>query len=323
MRRLMFALCLLLLMPAWAQPAHPDDRRIAITIDDLPWQSMGTTLSNDWQPWHHKLLAQLKQADAPIIGFVNEEKLEVDGRVDTARLAMLDDWLAAGFDLGNHTYAHKSLHDIGVPAFQQSILDGERQLRPLMAKHDKVPKWFRHPYLRNGASAADKQAMDAFLAERGYQVAPVTVDNGEWVWAFAYRRVLDGRANVDDRDTALERLRLGYVPYMLNKLDYYEAQSKALLGYKLPQVWLMHANELNADTFAELISAARRRGYTMITLDEAMRDVAYQRADGYRGKWGPSWLHRWAMAEKKPKEFYASEPVVPRWVLALADVASE
>ncbi len=128
---------------------------------------------------------------------------------------------------------------------------------------------------------------------------------------------------MDDRDAALERLRWGYVPYMLNKLDYYEAQSKALLGYKLPQVWLMHANELNADTFAELIFAARRRGYTMITLDEAMRDVAYQRADGYRGKWGPSWLHRWAMAEKKPKGFYAGEPMVPRWVLELADVESE
>ena len=42
--------------------------------------------------------AQLKQADAPIIGFVNEEKLEVNGSVDPARLAMLDD--AALKDLG-------------------------------------------------------------------------------------------------------------------------------------------------------------------------------------------------------------------------------
>ncbi len=319
----MIALCVLLALPAWAQQTHRDDRRIAITIDDLPWQSMGATLSDDWRPWHDKLISQLKQADAPVIGFVNEEKLEVGGRPDLARLAMLDDWLSAGFDLGNHTYAHKSLHDIGVIAFQQSILEGERQLRPLMAARGKTPKWFRHPYLRNGRTVADKQAMDAFLAGHGYRVAPVTVDNGEWVWAFAYRRILDGSTKVSDRDAALERLRLGYVPYMLNKLDYYEAQSTALLGYKLPQVWLMHANELNADTFAELIAAARRRGYTMITLDEAMRDPAYQRPDGYAGKWGPSWLHRWAIAEKKPKDFYAGEPVVPQWVLEMAQVESE
>lgn len=322
MRWLMLMLCLLLAMPAWAQPAQ-DDRRIAITIDDLPWQSLGSALPDDWRPWHDKLLIQLKLANAPIIGFVNEEKFEVNGQLDPARLAMLDDWLVAGFDLGNHTYAHKSLHDIGVPAFQQSILDGERQLRPLMAAHGKAPRWFRHPFLRNGMTPADKRAMDDFLALHGYRVAPVTVDNSEWIWALAYRRVLNGTAKVEDRDAALERLRLGYVPYMLNKLDYYEAQSVALLGYKLPQVWLMHANELNADTFAELISAARRRGYTMVTLDEAMRDPAYARPDGYTGKWGPSWLHRWAMAGKKPKDFYSGEPVAPQWVLELAQVESD
>jgi hypothetical protein len=110
---------------------------------------------------------------------------------------------------------------------------------------------------------------------------------------------------------------------MLNKIDYYEAQSRQLLGYALPQVWLMHANELNADAFAELIAATRRRGYRFITLGEALQDPAYARIDGYEGRYGPSWLHRWAMAEKKPKEFYAGEPVVPKWVRDLAGVESE
>ena len=56
------------------------------------------------------------------------------------------------------------------------------------------------------------------------------------------------------------------------------------------------------------------------------REVARVQArgeDGYNGRYGPSWLHRWAMAEKKPKDFYAGEPVVPGWVLALAGVESE
>ncbi|KAG1529725.1 hypothetical protein G6F50_017800 [Rhizopus delemar] len=45
-----------------------------------------------------------------------------------------------------------------------------------------------------------------------------------------------------------------------------------------------------------------------------MRDPAYARgAEGYNGRYGPSWRHRWAMAEKKPKDFYAGEPVVPKW----------
>ena len=56
------------------------------------------------------------------------------------------------------------------------------------------------------------------------------------------------------------------------------------------------------------------------------REVARVQArgeDGYNGRYGPSWLHRWAMAEKKSKDFYAGEPEVPGWVLQLAGVASE
>ena len=85
----------------------------------------------------------------------------------------------------------------------------------------------------------------------------------------------------------------------------------------------MHANELNADSFPDLVEGARQRGYRFVGLDEAMEDPAYARPDGYAGRWGPSWLHRWAMAEHKPKAFYAGEPLVPQWVLDLAGVESE
>ena len=259
----------------------------------------------------------------PVVGFINENKLEVDGQVDPGRLAMLDDWLVAGYELGNHTYSHADINAVGIAGFEKEILDGERQLRPLLAARGQVPRWFRHPYLRAGRTAGDKAAVAAFLGEHGYRIAPVTVDNGEWVWAFAYANVMNKQPDTPQREALLSRLRQGYVPYMLNKLDYYEAQSQQLLGYALPQVWLMHANELNAEAFAELVAATRRRGYRFITLDEALQDPAYARTDGYEGRYGPSWLHRWAMAEKKPKEFYAGEPGVPRWVLDLAGVESE
>jgi hypothetical protein len=110
---------------------------------------------------------------------------------------------------------------------------------------------------------------------------------------------------------------------MLNKIYYYEQQSQALLGYALPQTLLLHANELNAEVYAELIAGIKRRGYRFVTLEDAMRDPAYAREDGYHSRYGPSWLHRWAMAEKKPRTFYDGEPVVPKWVLDLAGVDSE
>ncbi|HZH44828.1 MAG TPA: polysaccharide deacetylase family protein [Lysobacter sp.] len=310
-----------LLFPLAVSAAEPD-RRIAVTIDDLPWQSADSLAPDTLRARHAQLMRALRQAGVTGVGFVNEGRLERDGQLQPERLAMLRDWLDAGWELGNHTHGHVDLHAVGLDVYRADILRGERQLRPLLAARGQAPRWFRHPYLRSGRSAEDKAALTAFLAEHGYRIAPVTVDNSEWIWAQAYRRVLDG-PDTPERAATLERLRRGYLPYMLNKVDYYEQQSQALLGYVVPQVWLMHANELNADTFAELVAGVQRRGYRVVTLEEALRDPAYARPDAYTGRFGPSWLHRWAMAEKKPPAFYAGEPLVPKWVLDLAGVEAE
>ena len=325
--------CILLsiLLPASAlaqeRTATPD-RRISITIDDLPWvvgsdqawDGANSAASRNIEKQHRRLIKAMRKADAPVVGFVNEGKLYSDDLLRNNRLAMLNDWLNAGFELGNHTYGHISMHDVELSAYQDNILKGEQQLRPLLAKHKQTPKWFRHPYLRAGRSLDDKAELQKFLAGHGYRIAPVTIDNGEWVYAFAYRKVL---AKGGDNKETLARLRSDYVPYMVAKVDFYERASIDLLGYNLPQILLIHANELNADSYSDLIAAIRGRGYRFVTLEEAMQDPAYQRADTFTGRYGPSWLHRWAMAEKKPKAFYAGEPVVPKWVLDLAEVESE
>lgn len=311
--------------PAWGQatPEDPPERRIAITIDDLPWVSFDGLDEEQLDARHRRLLAALDLAGVPVTGFVNGDKLEADGRVQPQRLRMLVDWLDRGFELGNHTYGHVDLHAVGLDAYRQAILDGERELRPLLAAASSAPRWFRHPYLRAGRSAADRAALQAFLDDHGYRIAPVTIDNSDWIWAAAYRRTVDAPQGREREDT-LARLREAYVPYMLAKVEYYERQSRALLGREIAQVWLLHANELNAEVFAELVAGVQARGYRVVRLGEALEDPAYARgAEGYDGPSGPSWLHRWAIGVGKGRDFFAGEPATPGWVLALADVDSE
>ncbi|HVF34346.1 MAG TPA: polysaccharide deacetylase family protein [Candidatus Saccharimonadia bacterium] len=301
-------------------------RRIAVTIDDLPWAGLGIRSANapaHMASHHPRLVAALQAAKAPVVGFVNEGKLEGENGLVPERVDMLHDWLDAGAELGNHTHAHLDLHAVGLPRYQQDILDGERVTRELLQERGAAPRWFRHPFLRAGRTAEDKSALAEFLAKHGYRVAPVTVDNSEWIWARAYRSVLEGDAARDAREATLARLRADYVPYMIAKLAYFEAQSRELLGYELPQVLLLHANELNAETYGALVTAIRARGYRFVTLEEALRNPAYARVDGYHGAYGPSWLHRWAIAEERPKEFFAGEPATPEWVMTLAGVESE
>lgn len=300
-----------------ADAAEPD-RRIALTIDDLPWQRLGERAEPDLAAQHARLLGALKQANVPVVGFVNEAKLEVGGQVQPTRVQMLRDWRDAGFELGNHTFGHVDLHAIPLDAYEQDILHGEATLRPLLAETGQVPRWFRHPYLHAGQSPESRAKLAAFLKQHGYEIAPVTIDNSEWIWAFAYDHVRDTETDPAKRDALMQQLRRGYVPYMLNKLDYYEQKSQELLGRLPAQIWLMHANALNADTLGELVAATRRRGYRFISLEVALQDPAYQRADGYNGGSGMSWIQRWTMAEKVPKAFYAGEPAVPGWVMTLA-----
>ena len=319
---LRYAALALLCIASLAHATEPD-RRIALTIDDLPWQRLGERAEPELAAQHDRLIAALRHASVPVVGFVNEGKLEVDGQVQAARVQMLRDWLDAGFELGNHTFSHVSLHAVDLDAYEQDILRGEVILRPLLAERGQTLRWFRHPYLQAGRSPEVRAQLAGFLQQHDYRIAPVTVDNAEWIWAFAYDQVRDTETDPVAREARLRQLRRGYVPYMLNKLDYYEQRSEQLLGRLPAQIWLMHANALNADSIEELIAATRRRGYRFITLETALEDPAYQRPEGYNGGAGISWIHRWAMADNLPKTFYQGEPVVPAWVMTLAGQESE
>ena len=127
MRLLLRALPLLLY--SLAVHAAEVDRRIAVTIDDLPWARLDQIVPPDLQARHEALMAQLREAGVPVVGFVNENKLEVNGQVQPARVQMLRDWRDAGYVLGNHTYSHMDLNAKGVAAFQKDFLRGETVLR--------------------------------------------------------------------------------------------------------------------------------------------------------------------------------------------------
>jgi hypothetical protein len=48
--------------------------------------------------------------------------------------------------------------------------------------------YFRHPFLRTGPTADVKAELQAFLARQGYRVAPVTIDNSDYMYAALYMR---------------------------------------------------------------------------------------------------------------------------------------
>ena len=303
---------------ATAPVLAPPARRVAVTFDDLPGVAVaGDGTARPLDGMNARLVAAIAGSGAPVVGFVNEGRLYADDRLDPKRVETLRRWTDAGFELGNHTRDHVDLNAVGEHAFEDQIARGEAVTKELLAERGKRLRYFRHPYLHTGKDLATRDAVAAYLAGRGYTVAPVTHDNSEWIFARAYANAL-----VRNDASLAERVAAAYVPYMDAKFDYFERQSNALFGREIPQVLLLHANSLNADHFSELAARMKTRGYRLVPLEEALADEAYRSADSYAGTAGITWLHRWALTRDKSLVL-PDEPKTPKWVLETARVESE
>lgn len=270
-------------------PVQNPDRVVAITIDDLP-----ATLppgSDDRAGITSGLLAALKRHEVRAVGFVNERKLYANGALDSSRVALLEAWLAAGHELGNHTFAHRSAHVTPLREYLEEIERGQLVTRVLAARAGRPLRYFRHPQLHTGRSLAYRHAVERFLAVRHYAVAPVTVDNQEWMYAHAYD--VTGLR----RDTSLShRVVADYLDHLDSAFAFSEALSRTLFGREIPLVLLLHANQLNADHLDTVLGRITSRGYRFVPLAAALADSAYRSTDTYVGPMGLSWLIRWAMS---------------------------
>jgi peptidoglycan/xylan/chitin deacetylase (PgdA/CDA1 family) len=280
-------------------------REVALTFDDLPAASANSMTGSEIVDMTTKLVTTLRAQKVPAVGFVNERKLYKFGEVDD-RIKALSLWLDNGFELGNHTFSHASLNKVGLKQWEEEIVRGETVTRLLLAQHNMPLRFFRHPYLDAGLDVETRRQAEAFLANRGYQVAPVTMDAWDWMYAGVYE---DARRR---GDTGLQQqLVSSYLSYTNTVFDYYEKLSKELLGYEPKQVLLMHGNWLEADHVAEVLDVLRKRGYKFITLQDALSDPAYGMPDLYVGE-GTNWIDHWAITRGHPPQ---NTPVFPQWVI--------
>lgn len=273
-------------------------REVAVTFDDLP-ASYGDLEGMSYVTG--RLLQSIKANNVPAVGFVNESKLYRRGEID-ARVALLQMWLDAGLELGNHTFSHIYIDEVPLERYQDEVIRGETVTRRLLREKGMNLRYFRHTQLRTGPTLEYKRGLEQFLASRGYTIAPVTIDNQEFIFAAVYS---DAKAS-GDRE-AMRRIAESYIPYMESVFDFFERLSVDFLGREVKQVLLLHANELNADHFDELVRMMRRRGYSFITLEQALTDEAYRLPDAQTTR-GLSWLHRWMSAKGMQMRPEPSEP---------------
>ncbi len=283
---------------------------MAVTVDDLPVAQPSWHTDEQMDRITTDLLATFAERGVPAVGFVNEGKLETGGEIQAFRVGLLQRWLNVGLELGNHGWAHLDLHQVPPEEWKTDVVRGEAQTRKLVEAFGGNLRYFRHPYLHTGLSVDVQTDTYDFLRSRGYTVAPVTIDNSEWIYGRAYARAYN-----DDDEELMLRIGRDYIRYMLEVVEYYEGQSQAIVGRAIPHILLVHAYALNADWLDELLTELERRGYGWVSLDMALEDPVYKRPiDGWTGMGGITWLHRWAIAEGIDRSVFECEPEPPAWV---------
>lgn len=311
-RMLAFFLCIL------SFTVFGQSKQVAVTIDDLPVAGGDPNDIAFQRSVTDDLMRALARHHVPAIGFVNESKLLTSGTIDARKADLLSRWLAHGMELGNHTFAHKDYNAVTFTEMAEDVLKGERTVSRLLKERGKELRYFRQPFLHRGNSKEKADSLAAFLKERGYVEAPVTIDNGDWIFASAYYKAWSAH------DTAqMKSIGSAYIGYMEQKVRYYERQSQRLFGYEMKQTLLIHASRLNADWFDSLARMFEANGYAFVPLAEALQDPAYRAADTFYRKGGISWIDRWALTAGKKGDFFRDEPRVPEAIMKAAGVDSE
>jgi peptidoglycan/xylan/chitin deacetylase (PgdA/CDA1 family) len=219
----------------------PKTRELVLTLDDLPLE----------QFFFGKIMQTLLKHKAPAIGFV------IANQVNERYLPHLNEFLNAGFIIGNHSYSHPDLRNTPAENFIADLDRADRILAPLM----KGPKYFRYPYLTEGRWRTKQKVLN-YLRTHQYTVAPVTIDSRDFVF---------NRKFVENPDRYspkfLSQLKQSYLNYVWAQTEKVEQAQRC---NSTKQIVLLHANALNSLFLDDLLNMYEEKGYHFITLGEAL-----------------------------------------------------
>lgn len=275
--------CLAIMVAARTIAAAEPGRPLLVTVDDLP--VAGGRLHAD--PAERKritdgLLAVLAKHRVHAVGFV------VWGQVrDDHDRELLRRWLAGGHELGNHTARHSDLGAVDAADYLADVEQGRAGLASLLADSRGAVRYFRYPYLREGETAVKLEAVRRALTESGQRAVPVTIDNQDW----SFERPWVEARRAGDRP-ALERIGEEYQLALRLEVLTQTTLGDELFGRPVPQILLLHANDVGAAQWDALFTWLRGRGYRFASAEEVLADAAFARAPDFVGTHGPGFWQR-------------------------------
>jgi len=261
-----------------AGAAEPAGRPLLISVDDLPVAGGGLhTDPGERELITRGLLAALAKHHIPAVGLVIWGNVRTpDDRV------LLRRWLVAGHELGNHSASHFDFKRTGAEAYIADVEAGRAGLAGFLAGEDnRQLRFFRFPMLAEGDTAAKLDAARAYLAQSGQRSLPVTIDDQDWDFEKPW---VEARRKNDTKE--MDRVAEEYHEALHVEIRDQEEEGDRLFGRTVPQILLLHANEVGAAQWDRLFTWLEERGYRFAKADEVLADAAFKDPPRYVGDAG-------------------------------------
>ena len=236
-------------------------RRLLVTVDDLPLTSAALHPNDaDRLAITEGLLAAMARHHIKAVGLVAWKHVR-----NAADRALLERWLAAGHELGNHSATHPSYTETSSAAYIADVERGRREVATLLEAHGKTLRFFRFPFLNEGDTPDKLAAMRAYLASSGQRNLPPTIDDQDWAFEEPWVREKGQRALIGADYQAALRI----------AVKHHEAVGDKLFGRQVPSILLLHATEVSAAQWPVLFDWLEATGHVYADADTVLADPAF------------------------------------------------
>jgi peptidoglycan/xylan/chitin deacetylase (PgdA/CDA1 family) len=205
---------------------------------------------------------------------------QVNAPADTA---LLDRWLSAGFELGNHSFGHRDLPRTPVAEYVADIEKGRAGLLAYLEPHGGKVRFFRFPYLREGETAEQFDTVRQALAASSQRVLPVTIDTQDWSYEEAYVTAVRRADRTGAHQAAADCLAA-----LQAEVRHHEEHGDELFGRTTPQIILLHANAVGTAVWDDLFTWLEKTGHRFASADDVLRDPVFAEEPRFFARYGCS-----------------------------------
>ncbi len=258
----------------------PGPKRIAVTLDDAPLvKPLSYSSKANREDTVDSLVSALARRSVPATVFVIGSDLQ-----DASTAGLLRRWTGSGIGVANHSLTHRSFkalgHDEGVREMAQT-----QALLSRVADPSNVERYFRFPFLEEGATTEDRSRWISALDSLALRPAPVSIVTDDWRFNNRYASA----EMAADRELQ-DEIGQQYLEHVENSVRHWDGVAWSLYDRNVGHVLMLHANRINRDNLGQILDWLGSEGFEFVSMGEAYTDPLYVEEASWIGDSGVSIL---------------------------------